>query len=413
MKKITQLTIASILATTALNTNAQGFLKKLADKANAGSNSKTEEKKAPGVELMKPYPKDFTDDLGIGGTYYFKDTVWLNDDIGRNVVYFEKKLNQNKNYYYVTSTKIEFAREYQDKVVNAINLYFHEKSTPSYAYTMDEKMKKTANVIYFSPNSGSSKEHFTVLEPGVIVLTELTGSTVLDQKVLRVYAKDAAKLAAYDNETALAKFQQIMMAAKKEEMKAEKAKWAANDVYKKMVGKVGFVKHYNETGASYGKISETMETFISSFDLNKKVYYRAYYDMPPKSLCPTGCDKNVIFEMEGVKVSLLELRKSSAAWSNKLGSKDRVDEDFFSMCPTMYNYNPVSYSNYAFMYLLYKCKAKFTSDKSFKVKVTITNNNAGVDKDILATGQINFEYKAADKPTLDAIFEEVGKVENQ
>ena len=65
------------------------------------------------------------------------------------------------------------------------------------------------------------------------------------------------------------------------------------------------------------------------------------------------------------------------------------------------------------MYLIYKCKAKFTGDKSFKIKMTITNNNAGADKDIVATGQIKLEYKAADKPTLDKIIELVEKVENQ
>jgi hypothetical protein len=155
-----------------------------------------------------------------------------------------------------------------------------------------------------------------------------------------------------------------------------------------------------------------METFISSFDLSKKVYYRAYYDMPPNSLCPVGCDKNVIFELDGIKVSTLELRKSSAAWSSKLGSKDRPDSDFFSMCPTLYDGSTVFYSNYAFMYLLYQNKAKFTGDRSFKLKVTITNNNAGIDKDVLASGQINFEYKSSHKDILNKIFELVEKVEN-
>jgi len=402
MKKIAQIVIATLLATSATQINAQGFLKKLSDKANEG-NKKVETKKGPGLEVIKPYPKDFTDELGIGGTYFMSDTMWLNDDISRKTVYKEKKLNANNNYYYATTIKIEFAKENQDKVVNALNFYSDEKSTPYYDVVMDEKRKKTTNTLYFTGYHVS----YIVLEPGVIVK--------MDEKdqVELVYAKDLAKLAAYDKETALAKFQQVMMAGKKEELKAEKAKWAANDVYKKMVGKIGFVKHYGQTGAAYGKIDETMETFISSFDFNKKAYYRAYFDMPPRSLCPNGCDENIIYEMEGVKVSLLELRKSSAAWSNKLGSKEKPEEKFLSSCPTLFDYNPVSLSNYTFMYLIYKCKAKFTGDKSFKIKMTITNNNAGVDKDIVATGQINLEYKAADKPTLDKIIELVEKVENQ
>jgi hypothetical protein len=402
MKKITLFAVAALLTSSVTNINAQGFLKKIADKANSG-NKKEETKKGPGVELMKPYTKEFTDDLGIGGTYLMSDTMWLHDDIGRNTVYNEKKLNSNNNYYYVTSVKIEFARENQDKVVNALNFYYHEKSTPYYNVMMDEKRKKTTNTLYFTGYQVS----YIVLEPGVIA------KMGMKNEVECVYAKDPAKLAMYDKETALAKYQQIMMAGKKEELKAEKAKWAANDVYKKMVGKIGFVKHYGHTGAAYGKIDETMETFISSFDFNKKAYYRAYFDMPPNTLCPNGCDQNIIYEMEGVKVSLLELRKSSAAWSNKLGSKRPPEDRFLSSCPTLFDYNPVSLSDYAFMYLIYKCKAKFTGDKSFKIKMTITNNNAGVDKDIVATGQINLEYKAADKPTLDKIIELVDKIENQ
>jgi len=410
MKKIQLLTVVALLTTTALNTKAQGFLKKMADKANAAANPKVETKKGPGLELIKPYAKDFNDDLGIGGNYLMSDTLWLNDDLSRGTVYEEKKLNANNNFYYTTSVKIEFAREHEDKVVNALNFYSNEKSKPYYALTMDEKMKKNSNIIYFK-----GSQNYTVLEPGVIVRTEMTPRAlgIMDQQVVTVYAKDPAKLAMYDKETALAKWQQIMMAGEKEKVKAEKAKWAANDVYKKMVGKIGFVKHYNNTGWAYNKIDETMETFISSFDFDKKAYWRAYFDMPPNTLCPNGCDQNIIYEMEGVKVSTLELRKSSAAWSNKLGSKRPPDDRFLSACPTLFDYNPVSLSDYAFMYLIYQSKAKFTGDKSFKIKMTITNNNAGVDKDVVATGQINLEYKAAQKPTLDKIIELVDKVENQ
>ncbi len=412
MKKITQFAIVAILTSSVANLNAQGFLKKLADKANAGSKPKEETKKGPAVEKIATYPKDFSDDLGIGGTYFVADTIFLEyHDYSSQIRILEDKkkiLNQSPGskdkYYYATSVKIEYAREYQDKVVNALNIYTHEKDQGHYDnIKLDEKRKKASNMLYFTGYHVS----YIVLEPGVIAkLGE-------KDEVVCVYAKDAAKLAAYDKETALAKYQQLMMAGKKEELKAEKAKWAANDVYKKMVGKIGFVKHYNNTGWAYNKIDETMETFISSFDFDKKAYWRAYFDMPPNTLCPNGCDQNIIYEMEGVKVSTLELRKSSAAWSNKLGSKRPPDDRFLSACPTLFDYNPVSLSDYAFMYLIYQSKAKFTGDKSFKIKMTITNNNGGVDKDVVATGQINLEYKAAQKPTLDKIIELVDKVENQ
>ncbi len=410
MKKIVQFAIVAILTTSVANVNAQGFLKKLVDKANAGSKPKEATKKGAIVEPIAPYPKDFSDDLGIGGTYFIKDTIWycLNKETQSQRA--ELKEGKDYKYYsdyknlYATSVKIEYAREYQDKVVNALNIYTHEKDEGHYDnIKLDEKRKKASNMLYFTGYHVS----YIVLEPGVIAkLGE-------KDEVECVYAKDAAKLATYDKETALAKYQQIMMAGKKQELKAEREKWAANDVYKKMVGKIGFVKHYNNTGWAYNKIDETMETFISSFDFDKKAYWRAYFDMPPNTLCPNGCDQNIIYEMEGVKVSTLELRKSSAAWSNKLGSKRPPEDRFLSDCPTLFDYNPVSLSDYAFMYLIYTCKAKFTGDKSFKIKMTITNNNAGVDKDVVATGQINLEYKATQKPTLDKIIELVDKVENQ
>ncbi len=409
MKKITQFAIVAILTSSVANVNAQGFLKKLADKANAGSKPKEATKKEPSIESFAPYPKDFSDDLGIGGTYFLSDTLWFKrSSVSDRLDQLDSKKDISKSsesdkFYYASSVKIEYAREHEDKVVNALNFYVHDKDIPSYDVTLDEKRKKTTNTLYFT----AYKRSYIVLEPGVIArLNE-------ESQVERVYAKDASKLALYDKETALAKYQQIMMAGKKEELKAERAKWAANDVYKKMVGKIGFVKHYNNTGWAYNKIDETMETFISSFDFDKKAYWRAYFDMPPNTLCPNGCDQNIIYEMDGVKVSTLELRKSSAAWSNKLGSKRPPEERFLSACPTLFDYNPVSLSDYAFMYLIYQSKAKFTADKSFKIKMSITNNNAGVDKDVVATGQINLEYKASQKPTLDKIIELVDKVENQ
>ena len=67
MKKITQFAIAALLTSSVANVNAQGFLKKLADKANAGSKPKEETKKAPSLELIKPYPKDFNDDFRYMG----------------------------------------------------------------------------------------------------------------------------------------------------------------------------------------------------------------------------------------------------------------------------------------------------------------------------------------------------------
>ena len=77
MKKITQFALVALLTSSVADLNAQGFLKKMVDKANAGSKPKVETKKGPIVEQIATYPKDFSDDLGIGGTYFVADTIFL------------------------------------------------------------------------------------------------------------------------------------------------------------------------------------------------------------------------------------------------------------------------------------------------------------------------------------------------
>jgi hypothetical protein len=419
MKKIQQIILVGVALALVQNTNAQGLLQKLAQKANSTSSSSTNKSSSKAKEvkpvLANVYAKDFNDDLGISGIYYVLDTIWLNvngspwsDTRGG----YGKKTDEKGNPYYVDKVKLSFEREVNDKVVNLLCFWYSEFDSPNtgdYGPKLDEKLYKNSKTIQFnSYPMANHRTSYTEVEKGVIVKIA-SGDNFETPVVTSVYAKDKAMLSTYDKETGLAKVQQIMNAANKEKYLAEKKKWLENETYKKMAGKIGFVKHYNETGATYGKITEKPDVFISSFDLNKKVYYRAYYDMPPTTLCSDGCAKNVIFEMEGKKVSLLELRKSNSKWSSKL-KKDSPDQDFFSMCPTLYGEQYTS--NYAFLYLLYINKEKFTGNKSFKIKMTITNNRDGVDTDILATGQINLEYKDTDKGTFQFYMDLVDKLEN-
>src|SRR5690606_31124680 len=108
-----------------------------------------------------------------------------------------------------------------------------------------------------------------------------SGDNFEKAQVLNVYAKDKSMLETYDKETALAKMQQLLNKSKEGEYAKIKEDLMKNETYAKMKGKVGFVTHYNQTGASYGKISEKPDVYISSVEIGKPFYWRAFYDVVP------------------------------------------------------------------------------------------------------------------------------------
>lgn len=386
--------------------NSQGLLNLFKKKDNNSDKNNTSTSNVKTPILANPYAKDFTDELGVGGTYFSADTVWLdqNGNFWEKDGYTGKKTDDKGNPYYVMSVKFEYTREKDDNVVNMFNAYFSDLSQSNYKYgpKLDEKMQKLGVIMFNYYPSANKRYTYAQIDKDVIAYV-FSGDNLENAKVLNVYAKDKSMLETYDKETALAKIQQLVNKSKEQEYAKQKQELMKNEVYAKMKGKIGFVSHYNQTGASYGKISETMDVFISSVEIGKPFYWRAYYDFVPTTKCGDGCSRNLIFEIEGKKVSWMELRKKSSTWSGKL-EKMNVDNDFFSMCPTMINQY---YSNWALVYCIYQNKDKFAEGKSLKCKMTITNYRDGVDQDILAEGVINLVYKSANQSAIQVLFERV------
>jgi hypothetical protein len=206
-------------------------------------------------------------------------------------------------------------------------------------------------------------------------------------------------LATYDKETGAAKMQQILNKNKAGEIDALRAKWMKNDTYTKMVGKIGFMDDYHKVAYNQNDITEKPEAFMTSVELGKQsIFYRAYFKTPSAALC-AGCEVNTTYEIEGVKVSRIEQRKKSSKWSNYIKQKF-VTDDFFTGAPSIVSFQE-NIADYAFLYCIYQNKDKFKEGKVVKMKVTITTNQEGVDKDVLAEGTLSLVYKNANKDGFD------------
>lgn len=407
MKQTGKLMIAGAILLAMPSLQAQGLLN-MFKKKEKNTNTSTETVKKP--VMANPYTKDFTDDLGFSGTYFALDTIWLNEYGGYwfKDGYAEQKVDDKGNPYFVTTLKLGYQREMDDNVVNLMGAYYSEFSSApeKTGPRLDEKMQKLGTVLFSSYPSANQRYTWAMIDKDVVAFI-FSGDNFEKAQVLNVFAKDKTMLETYDKETSLAKFQQVLRKVEEQKYAKIKEDLMKNDTYAKMKGKVGFVTHYNQTGASYGKISESMDAFISSVEIGKPFYWRAYYDVVPSSKCGDGCTRNMIFEIEGQKVSYMELRKKSSTWSSAL-SKMNVDNDFFSMCPTMIE----GYvSNWALVYCIYLNKDKLSEGKSLKCKVTITNHRDGVDQDILAEGVINLVYKSANQSQITTLFEKVEKLD--
>ena len=401
MKYIAKVTIIVGALMIAPGLQAQGLFGVFKKKDNNTDNKNKTAAKVP--VQANPYAKDFSDELGIGGAYNTLDTIWIDEYGGYwdKDGYTKKKVDDKGNNYFVTTIKLQYTREKDDNIVNLLSTYpceFSQGATKS-GPKLDEKVQKAGLVLFSAFPSAGKRYTYMQLDKDIIAYI-FSGDNFENAKILNVFAKDKGMLSTYDKETALAKMQQLLNKSKEQEFARIKEDLMKNETFSKMKGKVGFVTHYNQTGATYGKISEKPDVFISSVEIGKPFYWRAYYDIVPSTKCGDGCSRNMIFEIDGQKVSYMELRKKSSTWSGKL-SKMSVDNDFFSMCPTMIESKYTS--NWAFVYCLYLNKAKFADGKSLKCTVTITNYRDGVDQDVLAQGSINLVYKSANQAIVDEL----------
>jgi len=377
--------ITIALATLSLNAmQAQGFLGKLKDAAKPKEKAKAE---APKPTQIPDKEGDFKDEFGYSGKYFSLDTLWSDDDGFR----------QKRDMDYALAIKLKFAREEGGNVVNKLERYYGDKIID--VMKLDEKSFEKNNIVIFSVNRYNKLFYLVQLEKDVFGLADFDYYKNTVVEYLNTYAKDQTKLAAYDKETGAAKMQQILNKNKAGELEAIKAKWMKNETYAKMVGKIGFIDNYTKVAYNRNDITEKPDVFMSAVELGKQsIFYRAYFKTPSSVLC-SGCEVNTTYEIDGIKVSRVTQRKKSSKWSQNI--KQRFVEDvYFTAAPTIVSFQE-NIADYAFLYCLYQNKDKLKEGKALKMKVTITTNQEGVDKDILAEGTLTLNYKAENKANVD------------
>ena len=396
--KIRTITLAlAVLATNALS--AQGLLGKLKDATKPKQPEKVEKK---AVQIPEK-ADDFKDEFGYSGKYFSLDTLWYEKD----------QFTQRRDMDYSMSLKWKFVREENGNVVNKLERWYGEQMMDAgYRFYLDEKSLEKNNIVIFKQDYASNGNFFLVmLEKDVFGLAKVDYYKNVIIEYINSYAKDPAKLAVYDKETGAAKLQQVLNNNKEGEIKALRDKWMKNETYAKMVGKIGFIDNYTKVGYNSGDIPEKADVFMSSMELGKQsIFYRAYFKTPGSVLC-SGCELNTTYEIEGIKVSRVEQRKKSSKWSQNIKQKF-VDERFFTSAPTIVSFQE-NIADYAFLYCLYQNKDKFKEGKTFKMKVTISTNQEGVDKDVLAEGTITLVYKEANKAGIDKMIKWIDDLLNE
>lgn len=382
----TKLMTIAFFALTINVSNAQGFLNKLKEAAKPKEPVKNEKKAIQVADKAD----DFKDEFGYSGKYFSLDTLWNKKD----------QFTQEKDLDFALALKWKFVREESGNVVNRLQRYYGEELIDSYQFTLDEKSLEKNNIVIFKQDYGSNGNFFLVmLEKDVFGLAKVDYYKNVIIEYINTYSKDQTKLATYDKETGAAKMQQILNKNKAGEIDAIRAKWMKNDTYTKMVGKIGFMDDYHKVAYNQNDITEKPEAFMTSVELGKQsIFYRAYFKTPSAALC-AGCEVNTTYEIEGVKVSRIEQRKKSSKWSNYIKQKF-VTDDFFTGAPSIVSFQE-NIADYAFLYCIYQNKDKFKEGKVVKIKVTITTNQEGVDKDVLAEGTLSLVYKNANKDGFD------------
>ena len=382
----------SIALITANAGNSQGRIGKFLSGTTTGGTTTAAKNTAP--VLMENLPDEFSDEYGYSGTYFSLDTLWKKDSQDRLVKTAEG------NTQYALTQKWKFQREEGGNIVN--KLFRYTGTDRSYLdLRLDEKLKEKSNLTVFSGEQYNVFYYLMMLEEGVYGLASVKKYDQIVISYLNTYAKDQTKLAEYDKETGAAVMQSLINKAKAEQVVKDRAKWERNETYAKMKGKIGFIDNYTKVAYNKSDITEKTDVFMSSVEIGKtSIFYRAYYDTPGNVLC-AGCELNTTFEINGIKVSRVELRKKSSSWSYKIKQKF-ADDNFFSAAPIMISYQE-NIMDYALLYCIYQNKDKFTNGKTIPLKVTITTNQDGVDKDVLAEGTLSLIYKDANKAGFDKL----------
>lgn len=338
---------------------------------------------------------------GGGGSGNFEAFNQEKDEMGVTGQYFG--LSDKKSYGF------RFVKEANGKIVNEMH-YFEKKKSD------EPQLKLSLKENYYSKNkvklfyawltaSASGYVELIELEPGVfaqISQTEFSsngGPAPLEAKrtVKDVYAKDQAKFATYDLETAKAKVDMIIASLNTEKMEKETAEWMKNEVYAKNVKKVVFASqfyHLQKQGYP-DKIAVNGADFKTELDMAGNMMFMAFFKAPPKDAYP-GQQINIEYEMNGQKVNRETQRKKSAAWSNMVKIIETKDVEYRqSSTRSIREYNAYQRAyvqDYACIQLLYDNKDKFKVDQTYQITVRFYAHRDGENGDLLAEGTVKLKY---------------------
>lgn len=340
--------------------------------AKGGGKSKSKAGKSGAV-----YAKDFEDAKGISGTYFALDGIEYKSEMG--------SMRKQK------TLKVQYVDKKDGEFLQEITFYYN-KAGGNYSFRRHGKMSKKYGHSVYRYTSFQSL-WVIELEKGLFMAVANKSThkdTILgDELVGDIFAKDAAQLEVYDMEVAKAKWQQIVNKGKSGEVAKLQKKMMTYKAYKENVGKVTFASHYAKYNYRYSnKPTEDPKNFIKSASIaDGSLYLGSYVKTPLGSLCGTDCEFNYVYEMNGKKVSRVELRNSAPNWSKNVGRLNK-SYDYFNVYKTVDGDG----LDYAYLYLIYQNKDEFMYGKSYKLTVKVYSNRDQNDEELMAEGSIQLKY---------------------
>lgn len=353
-----------------------------AGSADAQLGSKLKDKISGGGGKGKSYD-DWTDADGVSGTYYTNEQIID----GQNTIGFQ--YTKEKEGTIVHELYVELGGKGYGSRPNSITCAMKEKYLTKYEFRYFYITGKDA--IPLANNNHNFV--FLEIEKDIYAFAE-------EGKVLCVAAKDAASFETYDTETAQVVFDQKMAKVNQEAMEKETAEWMKNEVYKNNVNKIVFATedyHLMKRGYTNKRPEVNGKDFKTVLDMAKNMNYMAFFKFPPKTAYP-GAEINIVYEMNGIKVSRTEIRKSSSAWSKMVPIVETKDFEYRQHSPRSlrsYNqYHSQWVQDYAFIYCLYQNKDQFMIGTEYDLNVKMYSSREGENVDLMAEGNVKLLYSS-------------------
>jgi hypothetical protein len=344
---------------------------KLKDKLTGGGSGEKKEGK-----LADPYAENFEDPSGTSGAYNLLIGGEVPQGLGKRL---------QKTY------KIKFAEKENGDFVNKLWVYM-TKDGQNMEFRLDDKMTKKMGGRVFRTTDYHSI-WLVEVEKGMFLEMHnaSTHREALDgtEKAEDVYAKDAAKLEGWDKDVAKAKFDAMFKSGAKKDAAKLKERLMEYKAYKENVGKVVFVPHFNVFNYQYSdKPTEDPTKFIKSQSMGKPLFWGAYLDVPMTTSCGTDCERNIVYEMNGIKGDRVALRNSSQKWSQNIKKKEA--DDRFCLNNGFQLWSPSeNIMDYAFIKVLYENKDKFKKGQTYKLTASLYTNRDGNNVEKVAEGSVN------------------------